>query len=168
MIMSKYLTWLLICVFLSISSDVFAEEVPFTLEDRDRLIRIEVKLEDMDKRFEQVDKRFVELREDMNKRFEQVDKRFEFMQNLMIGILVVFGSLCGVFVGLLLWDRKTFKEKAKEEAVKVVEEGRVKDILASLREFANIEPKLKEEDINEARYIWGKGVKKQIKILEES
>jgi predicted DNA-binding antitoxin AbrB/MazE fold protein len=28
--------------------------------------------------------------------------------------------------------------------------------------------KLKEEDINEARYIWEKGVKKQIKILEEN
>ena len=28
--------------------------------------------------------------------------------------------------------------------------------------------KVKEEDIDEARYIWEKGVKKQIKILEEN
>jgi TolA-binding protein len=47
----------------------------FTQVDRERMIRLEVKFEEMDKRFEQVDKRLVELREDMNKRFEQVDKR---------------------------------------------------------------------------------------------
>jgi hypothetical protein len=34
-------------------------------------------LDQMDKRFMQVDKRFEELRLDMNNRFEQVDKRFD-------------------------------------------------------------------------------------------
>ena len=55
-----------------------AGDIPFTLEDRDRLTRIEAKLENfensMEKRFQQVDIRFTELREDMNKRFEQIDK----------------------------------------------------------------------------------------------
>lgn len=76
-----------------------AADTSFTLDDRDRLIRIETRLDAMDKRFEQVDKRFEEhrdnmnkrfeeqrndtnkrfdeLREDMNKRFEQADRRFE-------------------------------------------------------------------------------------------
>ena len=127
----------LLFILMGMSTGIFAEEVPFTLEDRDRLIRMETTLrefkESIDKRFEQVDKRF-----------EQVDKRLEFIQNLMIGMLAVFGSLCGVFVGLLLWDRKTFKEKAKEEAIKAVEEGKVKVILESLREYANVEPRLKD------------------------
>ena len=127
----------LLLILMGMSTGIFAEEVPFTLEDRDRLIRMETTLrefkESIDKRFEQLDKRF-----------EQVDKRLEFIQNLMIGMLAVFGSLCGVFVGLLLWDRKTFKEKAKEEAVKAVEEGKVKVILESLREYANLEPRLKD------------------------
>ena len=127
----------LLLILMGMSTGIFAEEVPFTLEDRDRLIRMETTLrefkESIDKRFEQVDKRF-----------EQMDKRLEFIQNLMIGMLAVFGSLCGVFVGLLLWDRKTFKEKAKEEAVKAVEEGKLKVILESLREYANLEPRLKD------------------------
>ena len=127
----------LLLILMGMSTGIFAEEVPFTLEDRDRLIRMETTLrefkESIDKRFEQLDKRF-----------EQVDKRLEFIQNLMIGMLAVFGSLCGVFVGLLLWDRKTFKEKAKEEAVKAVEEGKLKVILESLREYANVEPRLKD------------------------
>ena len=127
----------ILLILMGMSTGIFAEEVPFTLEDKDRLIRMETTLrefkESIDRRFEQVDKRF-----------EQVDKRLEFIQNLMIGMLAVFGSLCGVFVGLLLWDRKTFKEKAKEEAVKAVEEGKVKVILESLREYANVEPRLKD------------------------
>jgi len=127
----------LLLILMGMSTGIFAEEVPFTLEDRDRLIRMETTLrefkESIDRRFEQVDRRF-----------EQVDKRLEFIQNLMIGMLAVFGSLCGVFVGLLLWDRKTFKEKAKEEAVKAVEEGKLKVILESLREYANLEPGLKD------------------------
>jgi len=105
----------------------------FTQKDRELLIELKVKVAEIDKRFEQIDKRF-----------EQIDKRLEFMQNLMIGMLGVFGGLCGVFVGLLLWDRRTFKEKAKEEAVKAVEEGRLKDVLTALREYADMEPRLKE------------------------
>jgi esterase/lipase len=35
------------------------------------------RFEQVDKRFEQVDKRFEQMHLDMNKRFEQVDKRFE-------------------------------------------------------------------------------------------
>ena len=53
----------LILVFvLILSGNVFAKEVPYTLEDRDRLIRVEAEIKEMNKRFEQ--------------RFEQIDKRF--------------------------------------------------------------------------------------------
>ena len=45
----------------------------FTQKDRELLLRMAVKMEEIDKRFEQVDKRF----EQMDKRFEQMDKRFE-------------------------------------------------------------------------------------------
>jgi len=59
----------------------FSKETGFTQEDRERLIRLETTLKvfmkQVDKRFEQVDKRITELREDMNKRFELIDKRFE-------------------------------------------------------------------------------------------
>ena len=39
--------------------------------------------EDMDRRFEAVDKRFEEMRKDMNRRFEAVDKRFASTQWLI-------------------------------------------------------------------------------------
>jgi len=45
----------------------------FTQKDREMLIRLNVKVEAMDKRFDQVDKRF----DQVDKRFDQVDKRFD-------------------------------------------------------------------------------------------
>ncbi|WP_045210982.1 hypothetical protein [Desulfonatronovibrio magnus] len=60
----------------------------YEIELRERMIRVEEELKyqremirsiltQMEKRFEQSDKRYEELRLDMNARFEQVDKRFE-------------------------------------------------------------------------------------------
>ncbi len=80
----------------------------------------------MDKRFEQVDKRFVELREDMNKRFEQVDKRFEQNMNYMWMLVVVFIGITAVTIGFAIWDRRTMV-KPFEVRVKDIEEELVKD-----------------------------------------
>lgn len=98
-----------------------SSETGFTQADKDRMIRIEATLQTYmqqnDKRLSDmqasIDKRLSDTQASMDKRlsdmqaasdmcFEQIDKRLEFMQNLMIGMLAVFGSLCGVFVGLLL------------------------------------------------------------------
>ena len=88
----KFRALLLIPLFLPLfCASVLAQEVTLSREDRDRLVRIEEKLEafidstnqrfedlhaDMNARFKQVDKRFEELRADMNARFKQVDQRF--------------------------------------------------------------------------------------------
>ncbi len=119
-----------------------SREVGFTQEDRDRITRIEVTLQTY---MQQNDKRLAEMQASGDKRFEQIDKRLEFMQNLMIGMLVVFGSLCGVFVGLLLWDRKTFKERAKEKALQELErKWRISDWLEALKAYARTQPNLAE------------------------
>ena len=82
----------LLLIALLILGFAFAKEAGFTQEDRERLIRLETTLrtfmEQVDKRFEQVDKgisdfredtnrRFEKLGEDINARFEQMDKRLE-------------------------------------------------------------------------------------------
>ena len=72
--------------------------VVYEIELRERMVRVEEALKNqgdelklqrelirdlmiqMDKRFEQVDNRFEQMREESNKRFEQVDKRFEQMR----------------------------------------------------------------------------------------
>ncbi len=104
-----------------------AGEVSFTQEDRDRFIRLETKI---DVGFQQIDKRFEELREDMNKRFEQV---IAFLW-MLTGI---FTALTLGVIGFAYWDRRTIIRKAKEETIAEIEkEGRLKDLINALREVA--------------------------------
>ena len=107
----------------------------FTQEDRERIIRLETTLtlfmEATDQRFEQVDQRFIELREDMNirfielredmnKRFEQADKRFKQMMNTLQLIAGIFTVLTLGVIGFAYWDRRTIIRKAKEETLETL------------------------------------------------
>ncbi len=120
-------------------------DTPFTLEDRDRLIRLEAKLEvgfqQIDKRFEDMrndmNKRFEDMRDDINKRFEQVDKRFEQTFTFLWMLTGIFTTLTLGVIGFAYWDRRTVIRKAKEETVAEIEgEGRVKDLINALRELS--------------------------------
>ena len=57
------------------------------------------------------------LRE-MDKRFDQIDKRFGDMMNFIVILAVIFASMTGLTIGFALWDRRTmirpFESKVKE------------------------------------------------------
>ncbi len=154
--MKKWVKVFVLLIFFIVSSTVFAKEVPFTLEDRDRLIRVETKLEEMDKRF-------AELREDMNKRFESIDKRFESIDkrfesiekrfesiekrfdqliNIFIGIVGAFAGIVAVTIGFAIWDRRTTVKPAFDR----IEEVRLKQnkFETIFKEYARSEPKFAE------------------------
>ena len=108
-------------------SPLLAVEVPYTLEDRDRLINVEVTLRELralqDGRFDQVDKRF----DQVDKRFEQIDKRFDSLNNfIMWGFGVIFMGIFAL-IGFVLWDRRTAlapairKNKELEEKEEMIE-----------------------------------------------
>ena len=104
------------------SSRGFSRDVEMDI--RERTVRVEEELKNqreiirdlivnMNARFEQVDRRFEEMRSDMNSRFEQVDKRFEQVDrrfedmdkrfNMMmwftgLGLTIVTGFLTGAMV----------------------------------------------------------------------
>ena len=134
---------------------VFGQQtIGFTQEDRERIIRLETTLtlfmEATDQRFEQVDKRIVELREDMNKRivelredmnkrfeqldkrFEQIDKRFEQVDNRFEQMMNTLQLIAGIFtvltlgvIGFAFWDRRTIIHKAKQETLETLERDAV-------------------------------------------
>ncbi len=147
-----WIIWLMGGVSLLLSQVVvFGQQtIGFTQEDRERIIRLETTLtlfmEATDQRFEQVDKRIVELREDMNKRFEQVDKRFEQidkrieqidkrfeqvdkrfeqMMNTLQLIAGIFTVLTLGVIGFAFWDRRTIIHKAKQETLETLERDAV-------------------------------------------
>jgi vacuolar-type H+-ATPase subunit I/STV1 len=120
--------------------------------------------EDMNKRFEQVDKRFEqldkriddlrqetnsrleEMRQDTNKRFEQVDKRIEQLITFLWILAGIFTALVVAVIAFAYWDRRTIIRRAKEEALKEMQEaGRWKTILEALRQVA-----IKDSNVAEA------------------
>lgn len=148
--MSKFMTMLmLIGILLGISSGAFAEEVPFTLEDRDRLIRMETTIKEfreaVDKRFESMDKRFESMDrrfESIDKRFESIDKWFDQLINIFIGIIAAFAGIVAVTIGFAIWDRRT----ALRPAIERTDDLRIREekLERAVKEYARGEPKLQE------------------------
>ena len=128
---------------LLLSYNAFAKDISYTLEDRDRIIRVEAKIEQMDKRFEQVDSRFEQIDkrfEQMDKRFEQIDKRFEQIDSrigrledvMLRGFGLLFTTMV-VMVGFVLWDRRTALAPAIRESRELRErEERMERILKEI------------------------------------
>jgi hypothetical protein len=119
------------------------KEIPFTLDDRDRIIRTEQKVEaidtkieskvdglrlEMNARFEAVDKQFTGFRSEINARFDQL---FKFLW-AFIGIFTAM--MVSVF-GFAFWDRKLSLAPMKRDNLKT---------LNALRDFAEHQPKLRE------------------------
>jgi len=129
-------TGLIMFLIFSFSPGAWAKEVPFTLEDRDRLIRMEATIK--------------EFKEAVDKRFEQVDKRFEQMIAFMWMLVVIFVGVTGSTIGFAIWDRRTMirpfevKTKEIEEKIKEMDEERLTKLIHSLREIAKVDSKVAE------------------------
>ena len=131
----------LILTFISAGSS-FAQN-GFTQKDRDLLIELKVRIGEIDKRFEQVDKRISELRMDINKRFEQVDKRFEQMMDFLYILAGIFTSLVVVVIGFAYWDRRTVIREARREAIEFMEkEGALRRLLDAMKDLSREDNKL--------------------------
>ena len=104
------------------------KEIPFTLDDRDRIIRTEQKVEavkaEMSARFETV-----------NKQFEAVDKRFDQLFNFLWAMIGMFTTMMVSIFGFAFWDRKLSLAPMKRDNLKT---------LNALRDFAEHQPKLRE------------------------
>ena len=110
-------------------------QVPFTLEDRDRIIRLEAKVESLEKDI-------ILLRNEINARFEAMDEKYESKFNTLFTLIYfVLGGIMGL-IGFVLWDRRTFI-KPFEDRVNDVEDKNTR-IINSLREQAKNNPTLAE------------------------
>ena len=94
-------------------------------------------MEQTNKRFEDINRRFEELREDMNKRFEQ-------MMNFLWMLTGIFTTLTVGVIGFAYWDRRTILRKARDEALEGVERERLSKLLEALKELAKDDLRLLE------------------------
>ena len=92
-----------ILLMVCFTCSVYAEE-PKTVSNEMLLEKMELYQKLNNTKFELVFNEIKNLREDMNKRFEQVDKRFEFNQQL---ILLLLTLTLATPVGVEIWRKKT-------------------------------------------------------------
>ena len=97
------------------------KEIPFTLDDRDRIIRTEQKVES--------------VKTEINTRFEAMDKRFDQLFNFLWAIVGIFTAMMVSIFGFAFWDRKLSLAPLKKEN---------KRIVSALLDFAKSHPKLTE------------------------
>lgn len=99
-------------------------EIPYTREDKERLIRLEVKVEEG---FERIDARF----DSMEKKFDNLQLQISELKSLFLSLFlwgfgVLFGAV-GLIFGYLLYERRTTistlenKDKLLEERIEKLE-----------------------------------------------
>jgi len=101
------------------------KEIPFTLDDRDRIIRTEQKVEALEMK---IDTKVDGLRSEMNARFDQ-------LFNFLWAIIGIFTTMMVSVFGFAFWDRKLSLAPMKREQERT---------LNSLRNYAEHQPKLRE------------------------
>ncbi len=129
-------------IFLTLLSLSFAKEIPFTLEDRERLIRLEEGQKALVQRLDETNKKMEELKADLQRQIES-------LYTLMLwGFGILFGGM-GILIGFVLWDRRTALEPAVKKARDLEErEERLERVLKKLaRKNPDIAEALKEEGL---------------------
>lgn len=93
----KPIIFILMVILLNVAPFSYAKEIPFTQDDRDRLIRLETKIEEglkaVSQRIDNLEKR--------------IDQRIDTLQTFMLwGFGLLFGGM-GILIGFVIWDRRT-------------------------------------------------------------
>lgn len=121
--------YLVIASLILTAAPAFAAD-GFTQQDRDLLIELSVRADELEKR---MDERF----EQVDKRFEQVDKRFDDMFNFFYILTGIFTAIMVASIGFAFWDRRTVIRQARKEAIEFIEqEGLTRRMLDALRAAA--------------------------------
>ncbi|MEN3045141.1 MAG: hypothetical protein ABDH37_08020 [Candidatus Hydrothermales bacterium] len=118
---------ILVFFLISLNNKLFSQkEVPFTLEDRDRIIRIEISLR--------------EFKEIVEKRFELIEKRIDQLVHLLIGIVAAFAGIVAVTIGFAIWDRRTALLPYLKRSREIEEKEEI--IIKILKEYSKKNPEL--------------------------
>ncbi|MEN3040849.1 MAG: hypothetical protein ABDH66_04845 [Bacteroidia bacterium] len=114
------------------------QPVPYTLADRDRLIRVEAELTAFKEQYRQ---EMSELRAQLSRMESRSDAQFYTLLSL-IGLMLA--SIAGL-IGFILWDRRKSLEPVEKEVNELRKDSvRLSRLVQSLREYARTHPDLAE------------------------
>jgi cell division protein FtsB len=105
-----------------------SREAPFTQDDRDRLIRLETKVDEGQKA--------------LNQRIDDLREEVKDLKTFMLwGFGILFGGM-GILIGFVIWDRRTALAPAIKKNKEL--EEREEKIERALKELAKKDPKVAE------------------------
>ena len=134
----KGIAVLIILFFFNGAIFPYGREVPFTQEDRDRIIRLEEGLKSVNQRIDDLNKRI----DDVNKRIDDINKRIDELRNFMLwGFGILFGGM-GILIGFVIWDRRTALAPTIKKYKELEERG--EKLERALKELAEKDPKVAE------------------------
>jgi hypothetical protein len=129
------------------------KEIPYTLEDRERLIRLEEQMkalnQKIDSQNEKFETKFDAINEKFETKFDAINGKFqarfdsinEKFSMLFTLIYFVLGGIMGL-IGFVLWDRRTFLKPVKDKNRELAKRN---DTLEQvLKDYAKSQPKLAE------------------------
>lgn len=128
--MKRYLIFSVIVISLMVPPFSQAEE--FTQKDRERLIRLETKVEEGQKALQ---RQITDLKVDTQRQTDDLKTL------ILWGFGILFGGM-GLLIGFVIWDRRTALEPVAKKYRELEEQGEKYD--KALKEYARVEPKLAE------------------------
>jgi methyl-accepting chemotaxis protein len=136
--MPSRLFLLLFVLFLLTPAPLLADG--FTQRDRDMLTSLQIRVDEMGKRLDTVDTRFVELREDMNNRFSQMITFFWILAT-------IFSAMAAAMISLTIWDRRTTLRPVENKIQEVntttnLNAENIQRLVSALRELAQDDTRL--------------------------
>lgn len=129
--MKPTLIWLFLIVSL-VGTPWFSQAGDFTEKDRERLIRLETKVEEGQKA----------LQRQIDTLTAATQRQIDDLRTLLLwGFGILFGGM-GLLMGYVIWDRRTALEPVARKCKALEEEG--DRYQRALREYAKVEPRLAE------------------------
>ncbi len=128
--MKRYLILSIIVISLMVPPLSQAEE--FTQKDRERLIRLETKVEEGQKALQ---RQITDLKVDTQRQTDDLKTL------ILWGFGILFGGM-GLLIGFVIWDRRTALEPVAKKYRELEEQGEKYN--KALKEYARVEPKLAE------------------------
>jgi len=128
--------------------------VPFTLSDRDRLIKLEIKVSEIENQIQEIKEEQKLIRQEIKEIRQELNQEIKENRKEIIGtVMTLFGILISLILGLfgfVIWDRRTFMRPIErkiiileQEIVNIKEDkNKMQQIIDAFRELSKTDEKV--------------------------
>ena len=135
----------IVFISLFILSSLFAaaqQEVPFTLEDRERIIKLEERLKSTNERINSTNERITSLEKQMNVKFEAQQKQIDDLKTMFNWGFSILITIMLFILGYMIWDRRTAVTPLRENQYQ--QKIEIEKIKTALKEMGESDKKIAE------------------------